>query len=115
MLTLVPRPLMLMSFPSGTMNVKFVFRAMVAVMLPLPLRFRLTVPITVFAGTVPHDKPQFALVIFNTTGEASTAGALPNRMRARHATAAQVRDLLAKRIFDLSSGLSHTTGTTRHC
>jgi hypothetical protein len=57
---------------------------------------------------MPHDKPQFALVMFNTTGEASTAGALPNRMRARHATAAQVRDLLAKRIFDLSSGLSHT-------
>ncbi len=64
MLTLVPNPLMLMSFPSGTMKVKLELIAIVAVMLPFPFKFRLTVPITVFAGTVPHDKPQFAFVIF---------------------------------------------------
>src|SRR5260370_25808715 len=99
MLTLVPNPLMLMSFPSGTMKVKLELIAIVAVMLPFPFKFRLTVPITVFAGTVPHDKPQFAFVIFNTTGEASTAGALPNRIKGGHADAAHVRDLLSEQNF----------------
>src|SRR5260370_27567181 len=96
MLTLVPNPLMLMSFPSGTMKVKLELIAIVAVMLPFPFKFRLTVPITVFAGTVPHDKPQFAFVIFNTTGEASTAVALPNKHSARHTPAAHGRGMLSQ-------------------
>src|SRR5260370_4033620 len=106
MLTLVPNQLMLMSFPSGTMKVKLELIAIVAVMLPFPFKFRLTVPITVFAGTVPHDKPQFAFVIFNTTGEASTAGALANRIRARHVMAGRIMDFLGKHNFDLFSGIN---------
>src|SRR5260370_42048471 len=93
MLTLVPNPLMLMSFPSGTMKVKLELIAIVAVMLPFPFKFRLTVPITVFAGTVPHDKPQFAFVIFNTTGEASTAGARINKVEGEHSQAGRGQDL----------------------
>src|SRR5260370_5407458 len=103
MLTLVPNPLMLMSFPSGTMKVKLELIAIVAVMLPFPFKFRLTVPITVFAGTVPHDKPQFAFVIFNTTGEASTARPRPHRMRARNAKTAPGRHLTPDPIFHHSS------------
>src|SRR5579859_4333973 len=83
-----PRPLMLMSFPSGTMKVNAGFSAIVAVIVPLALRTRLTVPNTVLAGTVPHARPQFALVIFNTVGVARTAGAAANNMTARQVRAA---------------------------
>ncbi len=44
----VPRPLKLISFPSGTMKVNCGFTDTVTVMLPLGFRFMLTVPMTVF-------------------------------------------------------------------